>query len=147
LQSALGQVLGTAADAAGAAPVVNERTVAGTTAFQLRITPAFELDYAVDDGQVLLATDLPALAAGLLEEDPLRRSADWRAVNSDLPDRVTSVGFLDPGRLLPLLEGSGLARSQQYLAVRDDLRRIRAIGLAGTSGEGETTSEITLSIP
>jgi hypothetical protein len=147
LQAGLGQALGATAGAAGAAPVVNERTVAGTAAFQLRVTPTFEVDYAVDGGRVLLATDLPALAAGLRGKTTLRETPAWKSVTGDLPDEVTSVGFLDPGRLLPVLEGSGLTRSQQYLAVRDDLRRLRAIGLSGKSGEGETTSEITLSIP
>jgi hypothetical protein len=147
LQATLGQALGATAGAAGAAPVVNERTVAGTDAFQLRVTPAFEIDYAVDGGRVLLATDLRALAAGLRGKATLRETPGWKSVTGDLPEKATSVGFLDPGRLLPVLEGSGLTRSQQYLAVRDDLRRLRAIGLSGTSGEGETTSEITLSIP
>jgi hypothetical protein len=60
---------------------------------------------------------------------------------------VGSVGFLDFSQLLDLGEQTGLNDSRAYLAARDDLRKIRAVGVSSSGAEGETTSEIILSIP
>ena len=65
----------------------------------------------------------------------------------DRPDEVASLGFLDFSQLLELGEQTGLNDSRAYLAARDDLSRIRAVGVSSSGDEGETTAEILLSIP
>ncbi len=68
-------------------------------------------------------------------------------VLGDRPDRVGTLGFLDFSQLLELGEQTGLNDSRAYLRVRDDLRKITAIGVSSSSGEGESTAEILVSIP
>jgi hypothetical protein len=63
------------------------------------------------------------------------------------PDRVGSLGFLDFSQLLELGEQTGLNDSRAYLAARDDLQKIRAVGVNSSGSEEETTAEILLSIP
>ena len=63
------------------------------------------------------------------------------------PDQVGTLGFLDFSQLLELGEQTGLNDSQAYLRARDDLRRVRAVGVSSSSGEGESTAEILVSIP
>jgi hypothetical protein len=60
---------------------------------------------------------------------------------------VTSLGFLDFSQLLELGEQTGLNDNRAYLAARDDLRRVAAVGFHSRVREGETTAEILLSIP
>ena len=76
---------------------------------------------------------------------------DADAFQAALPDAsgadVTSLIFLDFSQLLRLAEQTGLNDSRAYLAVKDDLTRVRAVGVRST-GEGEdTTSEIRFQIP
>ncbi len=66
---------------------------------------------------------------------------------SGRPDEVGSLGFLDFSQLLELGEQTGLNDSRSYLAARDDLRKVRAIGVRSSGGEGSSTAEILLSIP
>jgi hypothetical protein len=60
---------------------------------------------------------------------------------------VSSLGFLDFSQLLELGEQTGLNDSRAYLAARDDLQKIRAVGISSSGDEEETTAEILLSIP
>jgi hypothetical protein len=60
---------------------------------------------------------------------------------------VTSVLFLDLDQLLRLGAQTGLDQDPQFLAVRKDLRRVHAVGLKASSGEAETTAELSLQIP
>ncbi len=68
-------------------------------------------------------------------------------VLGDRPDEVGSLGFLDFSQLLELGEQTGLNDSRAYLAARDDLQKIRAVGVNSSGSEEETTAEILLSIP
>jgi hypothetical protein len=60
---------------------------------------------------------------------------------------VTSLLFLELSQLLSLGERTGLTRSASLRRLEPDLARIRAIGLTSTSGEADTTAELSLQIP
>jgi len=59
---------------------------------------------------------------------------------------VTSLLFLDFSQLLSLGDRSGLMRGARFAALQPDLEKIRAIGLTSTSGESDTTAELSLQI-
>lgn len=147
LQVPLTSLLAPTGITGGQAPTFTQRPLAGYTAFQLRLGPGLELDYAVGKGQVALATsfDLLASLAGRG-----RRVASDSGVRQVLPARAgpsTSLVFLALNQLLDLGEQTGLGQDPRYRAVREDLRRIRSLGLRTQSGEAESTAEINLLIP
>jgi hypothetical protein len=132
---------------AGLAPTFDVRRVGAVNAFQLRLGPGVELDYAIFDGLLAVSTRLDGLAAAQSSRDRLADTAPWRAVLSGAPSQVTALGFLDFSQLLRIGEQTGLDRSRAYRRVRDDLARVRAVGLASTGSADQTTAQVELSIP
>jgi hypothetical protein len=65
---------------------------------------------------------------------------------SDGPDRLTSLVFGDVSRLLQLGEQLGLTSGAGTRELLPDLSKIRAIGLSSTSGERDTTTQLSLEI-
>ena len=63
------------------------------------------------------------------------------------PDRVTSLLFADCSQLLTLGEKVGLTRGARLTALEPDLQKIRAVGLASSGREPDTTAELFLQIP
>jgi hypothetical protein len=59
---------------------------------------------------------------------------------------VTSLLFFDCSQLLSLGEQMGLTAGPHLAALRADLEKIRAVGVASTRGESDTTSELHLQI-
>ncbi len=131
----------------GQAPVVEERQIAGVPAFALRLGPTAQVLYAVWGGKVVVSTAPEGIADVRRGAQALPDSADFRATLGGHPPRVTSLVFLDFSQLLGLGERSGLSGNPAYLAVRGDLRKVKALGAATTGGEDESTTEISLLIP
>jgi hypothetical protein len=126
---------------------VTDTTVDGTQVFRIEVSPSLEVDYALWDDRFAIGTDLRAVAAARRDGRRLSDDPRYRSVAGSQEKGGTSLGFLDFGRLLALAEASGLSGDATYRAARSDLRRIDAIGLRSTSGEGQSTAEITLHIP
>lgn len=115
---------------------------------QTLTTPAgVTVSYAVFDGRLVLGTGPAAIRRIKDAEENLTDDATFASVTKGRRDQVTSLGFLDFTQLLELGEQTGLNDSRSYLAAREDLRRIRAIGISSHATEGETTAEILLQIP
>ncbi|MCW3011152.1 MAG: hypothetical protein JWO90_1556, partial [Solirubrobacterales bacterium] len=115
-----------------------------------RLTPAegIEIHYGVFDGKLVLSTKRAGIeaarsSAGRLAGDPLYRSA----LGGGPSEPVTSLVFLDFSQLLRLGEQTGLNDSSAYLAVKDDLQRVRAVGSRSTSDGRHSTAELLLTIP
>jgi hypothetical protein len=146
LQVPLAKLLSVPANGAGSTPTFQQQDAGGVPAFQLRLGPTIELDYAVFDGKVVVATSLAGIrrikeAKGSLEDAPA-----FQSVLADRPSSITSLVFLDFGQLLALSERTGLRQDPAYLAVRGDLQRIRAVGVATSAKTNETTAELTISV-
>lgn len=107
-----------------------------------------ELDAAVVDGKLVLATGMAGIEAARHPGGGIEDAGAFRAAVPDASGGdVTSLIFLDFSQLLRLAEQTGLDDSRAYLAVKDDLARVKAVGVRST-GEGEdTTSEIRFQIP
>jgi len=140
LQPALIRLLGTRE--LGQAPTFGSADVEGVTAVTATIAPGLELSYAAFDGRLVVSTALAGIGAvkkakGLSEND------SFDAVLGDRPSQLSALVFLDLNQLLTLFEQAGLAEDPRYLAIRDDLQKLRAAG-AVLSREGEfTTGELT----
>lgn len=128
-------------------PQFSEHDVAGMRAFTLRLSPTVEFDYALFGGKVVVSTSLAGIAASRQTKHPLLKEPAYRATLGNAPKTVTSLLFLDFRALLLLGERTGLAQDPAYLAVRDDLDKVAAVGAASTSGSNESNAEITLFIP
>jgi len=63
------------------------------------------------------------------------------------PERVRTLLFADFSQLLTLGEQMGLTRGARMTALEPDLQQIRAVGLASSGGESDTTAELFLQIP
>jgi Protein of unknown function (DUF3352) len=119
----------------------------GVRAWTLATPAGAEISYAVLEGRLVLGTGVDSIRRIKDAGDTLADSERFERVTEGSPDEVTSLGFLDFSQLLELGEQTGLNDSRDYLAARDDLQRIRAVGLSSRGDEGETTAEILLSIP
>ena len=130
----------------GSAPSFGAADVEGVSAATANLAPGLELSYAAWDGRLVVSTALAGIAAarkakGLSEND------GFEDVLGDRPDSLSALLFLDLNQLLTLGEQAGLAEDPRYLALRDDLQKLRAAG-AVLSREGEfTTAELTFQIP
>jgi len=130
----------------GQVPVFEQRSIAGTQAFRLRLGPGVELDYAVFDGKVVISTSLDAIADVRRSSQPLVDTDPFQATLGDRPTRVTSLVFLDFAALLALLERSALATTPAYQAIRADLHRIRAVGAASRGGRADSTTDVSIAL-
>ena len=118
----------------------------GVRAQTLALPTGAQVTYAVFDGHLVVGTGPDAIrrikdAKGSLTDDEAFEKVESR------PENPTSLGFLDFSQLLELGEQTGLNDSRAYQLARDDLHRVKSVGISSHSGEGETTAEILLSIP
>lgn len=144
LQPALIRLVG--ARELGQAPTFGAAEVEGVTAATANIAPGLELSYAAFDGRLVVSTALAGIAAvkrakGLSEND------GFDAVLGDRPAEVAALVFLDLNQLLTLFEQAGLSEDPRYLAIRDDLQKLRAAGAVLSREEQFTTAELTFQIP
>jgi hypothetical protein len=144
LQPALIRMLG--ARELGQAPTFGAAEVEGITAATAQLAPGLELSYAAWDRRLVVSTALEGIAA-VRRAKGLPGTDGFDAVLDDRPDELSALVFLDLNQLLTLGEQAGLAEDPRYLAIRDDLQKLRAAG-AVVSREGEfTTAELTFQIP
>jgi hypothetical protein len=119
----------------------------GTDAWTLTLPNGAQITYAVAEGRLMISTSPDGIRAIMSSDDSLEDADAFEEVLGERPDQVGTLGFLDFSQLLELGEQTGLNDSQAYLRSRDDLHKVRAIGVSSTSGEGESTAEILVSIP
>jgi hypothetical protein len=131
----------------GTTPTWVDRAIAGVSAHQLAVPGRPELDYAVFRGLVVISTSLAGIGAVASRERMLAEAPAYRVTLGDSPSRVTSLLFLDFSQLLSLGERTGLIRGARFTQLRGELQKIRAVGLVSTSGEDDSTAELSLQIP
>lgn len=122
-------------------------TVAGVRASALQLGPGVRIVYAVFDSQLVVSTSPQGIRAVKGRSDSLADTEAFRGATAGLPSKVTALGFLDFTRLLQLGEQTGLRDNQRYLAIREDLRKVRAVGVATQAGANVSTAEFHVQIP
>jgi hypothetical protein len=133
--------------AGGATPAFATAHERGATVRRLHAAAGLELDYAVAGSTLAIATSPAALSATVRPPHPLAADPGFRAVIPAPTPGRTAVVFFDFSRLLRLGEQVGLTRDPSYQSVARALQRIRAVGLTASSGETQSTAELTLEIP
>ncbi len=106
-----------------------------------------EFDLAVVDGKLVASTSMKGIDAVRHPDGGIGADDAFQSTVRNAGDPVTSVLFLDFSQLLTLAEQTGLNDSRAYLAVRNDLRKLRAVGVSSTGAGEDTTSEIRFQIP
>ena len=144
LQPDLIDLLGT--EDLGQAPAFGAVEVEGITAATAQLAPGLELSYAAWDERLVVSTSLEGVAA-VRRGEGLQGGERFESVLADRPDTASALLFLDLDQLLALGEQAGLAEDPRYLAVRDDLQKLRAAGAVISREEDLTTAELTFQIP
>jgi hypothetical protein len=144
LQPAFIHLLGS--EELGQAPSFGAAEVGGVTAATAQLAPGLELSYAAWDDRLVVSTSLDGIAAAR-RADGLPGTDAFEAVLGDRPSEPSALLFLDLNQLLALGEQAGLAEDPRYLAVRDDLQKLRAAGAVLSREEKFTTAELTFQIP
>jgi hypothetical protein len=147
LEAPLAQLFPLPSNGPGQEPEFNDVGVAGVTVHQLALAPGFAIDYAVFRRLVVVSTGLRGIASVARHARALADAPAYQTTLGDRPDRVTSLLFLNFSQLLSLGEPVGLTQGSQLAALRPDLEKIRAVGLASARGESDTTAELFLHIP
>jgi hypothetical protein len=147
LEAPLAQLFPPPSQGPGQVPEFNDVPVGSVTAHQLVLAPGLRFNYAVFDGLVVASTSVNGIAAVASRTRTLASDPLFKTSVADRPDRVRSLVFLDFSQLLSLGEQTGLTNGARVRSLQPDLRKIRAIGLASTSGETDSTAELFLKIP
>jgi len=130
----------------GGTPTFNDVQVDGITAHQLALNPGLQLGYTASGHLVVISTSLRGIAAVAHHSRSLASDPAYRDEIGTGPRSVTSVLFLDFSQLLSLGEQTGLMGRGRIRALLPDLQKIRTIGLSSTSGEADSTAELSLRI-
>jgi hypothetical protein len=147
LELPLSQLFPAPSSGPGGTPTFNDVPVGGVTAHELALNPGLQLDYAVFDHLVVISTSLAGIRAIAVHGHPLAGDVAYRSRIAGSPGTVTSLLFLDFSQLLSLGEQTGLTGRGRVHALLPDLRQIRVVGLSSTSGESDSTAELSLTIP
>jgi hypothetical protein len=146
LEGPLTQAFTPPSGGAGVVPEVAAVSVGRATISELTLAPGLQLDWAVSHGLVILSTSPGAIASVLAHRVPLSSTAVYRAAVAGLSSPATSLVFFDLGPLLRLGSQTGLIGGSTLAALIPTLEQVRAIGLATTRGETDTTTELQLQI-
>jgi hypothetical protein len=106
-----------------------------------------EFDLAVIDDKLVASTSMKGIQAARDPDGGIADDDAFRATVKHTGSPVTSLVFLDFSELLTLAEQTGLNDSRAYLAVKNDLRRLQAVGVSSTGAGEDTTAEIRFQIP
>lgn len=147
LELPLQELFPTPSSGPGQAPSWADQQLGGITAQSLSLAPGLQIDYAVLDGLVVVSTSLSGIEDVSQRARALADDSRYHAVLGESSGRLTSLLFLDLNQLLSLGEQTGLTRSARLRALTPDLDRIHAVGLESTSGEADSTAELSLQIP
>ena len=146
LEGPLTQAFTPPGNGGGVVPEVGTTALGRAEVSTLTLAPGFELDWAVSHGLVVISTSPGAAAAVISHRASLSGERAYRSASAGLPSQVTTLVFLDLGPLLRLGERTGLVGGNTLAALRPALEQIRAIGLATTRGESETTTQLQIQI-
>lgn len=115
--------------------------------YRLRPAPGVEIDYAVIGKLIVVSTRQAGLSAIRNRKGAITDTKTWKASVGNAEKPITSLVFLDFNQLLRLGEQTGLNDSRAYLAAKDDLQKLKAVGARSSSEGDESTVELFLSFP
>ena len=144
LQGPLIEALGP--ERTGQAAGFDEERVDDVTVRSVRLSPAFNLAYAIFDGKLVVSTDPMGVRRAIEGGDGLDEQDDYQAIASDAPDSVSALLFLNLEGLVRLAEPRGLAQIEPYVIFRSDIAKLRALGLSVESDEDSLSTRLFVEI-
>jgi hypothetical protein len=114
----------------GQAPVFEGTDIEGIQARSLRISPTVNLTYAIFDEKLVVATDPAGIEQVKAGEESLTDSDAYEQATEGFGDGLSAALYLNVGDLIALAERQGLAEDPAYALFADEVRRLRAMGLA-----------------
>lgn len=117
---------------------------AGVTGWQLPISPEASAVYGVDGDLAIVGTSVPAVTAVQRPVAPLSGSADFTAATTGMPDKVSSLLWLNISEGVAAAEAAG-ALKDAPAETRANLRPLKSI-TAWATGGSTPTFEVFLKI-
>lgn len=111
----------------GQAPTFSSHDVDGVQVQSLRISPALDLAYAIDDERLIVATNPRGVAQAINGSSDLAGDASFQTVTGAASDGASALVFLNLAGLVKLAEPRGLAEIVSEFS--DDLARLKALGV------------------
>ena len=134
--------------AAGQVPELADAQVGDATVHEVQLGPGLQVDFGVfSGGLAVVSTSIQAIDEVAERSHALADDAAYKAAIPTPSGQVTSLLFGDFTRLLNLAGQTGLTSGARTRELLPDLSKVRTIGLSSTSGENDTTTELTLEIP
>lgn len=115
--------------------------------YRLRPAAGLELDYGLVGDLIVVSTRQSGITGVRNRKVRLPATDAWRAAVGKTSNPVSSLGFLDFNQLLRLGEQTGLDKNRAYLAAKDDLQKLRSVGVRSSTEGDESTVELFLSFP
>lgn len=128
----------------GQAPTLSSRRFEGVRVESVRLGPALEPAYAVFDGRLAVSSDPRGVEQAIRGGEDLAGADLYRAATSSSGGEVSALLFLNLAGLVQLAEPRGLAEIVSDF--REDLARLRALGLGVRSSPDRLRTEIFLNI-
>ncbi len=148
LQGVIAGLLTGSEDLTGQVPTFEERDFGdGLDGFRLRLAGGGKLAYVVTGRTVIVSNSEDGIRRATEPEGSVRDTEDFGAAVDGVPGTAQALAFLDASKLLALGDEAGLDASPTYRAVRNDLRKVRALGAVVRRRGNDTTVELNFLIP
>ena len=148
LQGIIAGLLTGSEDLTGQVPTFEELDLGdGLDGFRLRLAGGGELVYVVTGRTVIVSNSSDGVRRAARPSESLRDTEDFGAAVDGVPGTAQALAFLDASKLLALGDEAGLDASPTYRAVRNDLRKVRALGAVVRRRGNDTTVELNFLIP
>jgi hypothetical protein len=110
---------------------------AGVQGWRLPLSPDAGVVYGVDGDLAIVGTSVPTVTAVQRPAAPLSASADYQAGVSGMPDRVTSVLWVNVGRLVETADALGTFDADDAKTLAN-LKPVKSVAAWTTGGETPT---------
>ncbi len=148
LQGVIAGLLAGSEDATGQVPTFEERDLGGgLDGYALRLAGGGELVYAVSGDRVIVSNADDGVRRTTGDEASLRDRSDFETTVPGVPDAAEAIAFVLPSQLLALGDQAGLDAGSAYRSVRDEFRKVRAVGATVRRQGNDTIAELNFLFP
>ncbi len=123
----------------------NER-IDGVDAHSLKLSPNVDLTYGLVDGKLVISTDPAGVGQVAKGSTHLDDSTLFQDATNGFPSAVSTLLYLNLGRLIKLAEQQGLAEDPGYALFASDIRKLRSLGVAVERGPDAIDTQARLAV-
>ncbi len=148
LQGVIAGLLVGSEDATGQVPTFEERDLGGgLDGYALTLAGGGELVYAVSGDRVIVSNADAGVRRTVDGGSSVRDAEDFQTTVPGLPDAAEAIAFIVPSQLLALGDQVGLDAGTAYRSVRDEFRKVRAVGATVRRQGNDTIAELNFLFP